>query len=72
MPSSGSSTMPRIHFFAASICVRSDELILITPSSSMSTLAPVVATISRITLPPVPITSRIFDLSIEIVSMRGA
>jgi hypothetical protein len=38
----------------------------------MSTLAPVSATISRITLPPVPITSRIFDLSIWIVSMRGA
>src|SRR3546814_5510885 len=38
----------------------------------MSTLAPVVATISRITLPPVPMTSRIFDLSICIVSMRGA
>ena len=45
---------------------------MITPSSSMSTLAPVSATISRITLPPVPMTSRIFDLSIWIVSMRGA
>jgi hypothetical protein len=42
------------------------------PSSSMSTLAPVSATISRITLPPVPMTSRIFDLSICIVSIRGA
>jgi hypothetical protein len=30
------------------------------------------ATISRITLPPVPMMSRIFDLSICIVSMRGA
>jgi hypothetical protein len=52
--------------------VEVDEAILIRPSSSMSTLAPVVATISRITLPPVPMTSRIFDLSICIVSMRGA
>jgi hypothetical protein len=42
------------------------------PSSSISTLAPVVATISRITLPPVPMMSRIFDLSICIVSIRGA
>ncbi len=38
----------------------------------MSTLAPVSATISRITLPPVPMMSRIFDLSICIVSIRGA
>ena len=45
---------------------------MITPSSSMSTLAPVSATISRITLPPVPMTSRIFALSICIVSIRGA
>ena len=57
---------------AASICDESDDDTLMTPSSSMSTLAPVVATISRITLPPVPITSRIFDLSIVKVSMRGA
>ena len=47
---------------AASIWSTSDELILITPSSSISTLAPVSATISRMTLPPVPITSRIFVL----------
>ena len=42
VPGSGSATMPRIHWRAASICDRSDELILIRPSSSMSTLAPVV------------------------------
>ena len=46
--------------------------ILITPSSSMSTLAPVVATISRMTLPPVPMISRILSLGIDIVSIRGA
>ena len=38
----------------------------------MSTLAPVVATISRMTLPPVPMTSRILSLGIDMVSMRGA
>ena len=38
----------------------------------MSTLAPVVATISRMTLPPVPMTSRILSLGIGMVSMRGA
>ena len=35
---------------------------LMVPSSSMSILAPVVSQISRITLPPVPITSRILSL----------
>ena len=72
LPTSASSTRPLIHLIAASICAGSDDDTLITPSSSMSTLAPVVATISRITLPPVPITSRIFDLSIVKVSIRGA
>src|SRR4028118_2115794 len=38
----------------------------------MSTLAPVCATISRMTLPPVPITSRILSLGICSVSIRGA
>ena len=42
------------------------------PSSSMLILAPVFSTISRITLPPVPITSRILSVGIFIVSMRGA
>ena len=64
--------MPWIHWRAASIWATSDELILITPSSSMSTLAPVVATISRMTLPPVPMISRILSLGTDIVSIRGA
>ena len=42
------------------------------PSSLMSTLAPEVSTISRITLPPEPITSRILSVGMVIVSMRGA
>ena len=42
------------------------------PSSSMLILAPVFSTISRITLPPVPITSRILSVGILMVSMRGA
>ena len=46
--------------------------ILMVPSSSMSILAPVSSTISRITLPPVPITSRIFSLGTLITVMRGA
>ena len=42
------------------------------PSSSMSTLVPVCSVISRITLPPEPITSRIFSLGTLITVMRGA
>ena len=42
------------------------------PSSSILTLAPVFSTISRITLPPVPITSRILSVGIFICSIRGA
>src|SRR6185369_9111622 len=72
VPGSGSATMPLIQLRAASIWLRSLDAILIVPSSSMSTLAPVSATISRITLPPVPMTSRILSLGICIVSMRGA
>ena len=45
---------------------------LIVPSSSMSILAPVTSAISRITLPPEPITSRILSLGMVIVVMRGA
>jgi hypothetical protein len=37
----------------------------------MSTLAPLWATISRITEPPEPITSRILSTGILMVSMRG-
>ena len=47
---------------AALIFALSEAETLTTPSSLMSTLAPVVATISRITLPPVPITSRILSV----------
>ena len=38
----------------------------------MLILAPVFSTISRITLPPVPITSRILSVGILNISMRGA
>ena len=38
----------------------------------MSILVPVLSVISRITLPPVPITSRILSLGIVIMVMRGA
>ena len=38
----------------------------------MSTLAPDTSTISRMTLPPEPITSRILSVGMFIVSMRGA
>ena len=38
----------------------------------MSILAPVSSMMPRITLPPVPITSRILSGSIFIVTMRGA
>ena len=45
---------------------------MIVPSSSMSILQPVCSTISRITLPPVPITSRIFSFGTFMMVMRGA
>ena len=60
----GSSTIALIHLIAASIGLPSEEAILIVPSSSMLILAPVFSTISRITLPPVPITSRILSVGI--------
>src|ERR1700712_3474502 len=71
-PTSASSVMPLIHLMAASICLPSVEEILMVPSSSMLILAPVFSTISRITLPPVPITSRILSVGICMTSMRGA
>ena len=61
-----------IHFFAASISLAFDEAILTVPSSSMLILAPVFSTISRITLPPEPITSRILSVGMCMTSMRGA
>jgi hypothetical protein len=45
---------------------------LIVPSSSMSIFAPVVSQISRMTLPPVPITSRILSVGIFSVTICGA
>src|SRR4028119_2236425 len=50
----------------------SADAILIRPSSLMSILAPVFSTISRMTLPPEPMTSRILSTGICMVSMRGA
>ena len=58
-----------IAFSAASASTAAMEMV---PSSSMSILAPVSSIIPRITLPPVPITSRILSGSIFIVTMRGA
>ena len=49
-----------------------EEAILMMPSSLMSTLAPDSSTISRITLPPEPITSRILSVGICRVSIFGA
>ncbi|MCY1550347.1 hypothetical protein D9M68_865990 [compost metagenome] len=71
-PTSASSVIDLIHLMAASICEPSEDEILMVPSSSMLILAPVFSTISRITLPPVPITSRILSVGIFMVSMRGA
>ena len=45
---------------------------LIVPSSPISILVPVVSVISRITLPPLPITSRILSTGIFMVVIRGA
>src|SRR5258708_2050641 len=71
-PISGSATMPLIMSIALSIAGPEDEAMVTVPSSSMLTLAPLTSTISRITLPPEPITSRILSLGIEMVTMRGA
>ena len=61
-----------IQLIAALIALPSAEATLTVPSSLMSILAPVFSTISRITLPPEPITSRILSVGILITSMRGA
>ena len=50
----------------------SEAAILIVPSSSISTLAPVVSQISLIILPPGPIISRIFSNFTFIVVIFGA
>ena len=54
------------------ILSESFEAILITPSSFISTFAPETSTISRITFPPDPITSRILSVAIFNVSILGA
>ena len=61
-----------IQLIAARIELASEEATFTVPSSSILILAPVFSTISRITLPPVPITSRILSVGIFKVSMRGA
>ena len=61
-----------IQLIAALIDSPSAEATFTVPSSSMLILAPVFSTISRITLPPVPITSRILSVGILNISMRGA
>ena len=72
LPTSGSATIEWIISYAFWIDAPSGEAILIVPSSLMSTLAPDVSTISRITLPPDPITSRILSVATFIVSILGA
>ncbi|MNE00030.1 hypothetical protein D3C80_924250 [compost metagenome] len=72
MPSSGSEAMDWIQALAASIFSWSLAATLMVPSSPMSILAPVFSTISRITLPPEPITSRILSTGILMVSILGA
>ena len=57
---------------AAWAAVASTAATLMVPSSSMSILAPVTSQISRMTLPPVPITSRILSLGMLITVIRGA
>ena len=64
--------MPRIQSIAARDASASTAATLIVPSSSISILAPVTSQISRITLPPEPITSRILSLGMVMVVMRGA
>jgi hypothetical protein len=53
--------MPLIQLIAASAPSDQPAAIFIVPSSSMSILAPVVSQISRMTLPPVPMISRILS-----------
>ena len=64
--------MPLIQSIAACACSVSVAAILMVPSSSMSILHWVCSTISRITLPPVPMISRIFSFGTLMIVMRGA
>ena len=63
-PTSGSEVIDLIQLIAALIDSPLADATLTEPSSSMLILAPVFSTISRITLPPVPITSRILSVGI--------
>ena len=64
--------MPRTQSIAAFAASPSTAAILTVPSSSISIFAPVVSVISRMTLPPDPITSRIFSFGMLKVVIRGA
>ncbi len=72
MPTSGSETIELIKSKAILIASISLEATLIIPSSDISIFAPLVSTISRITFPPAPITSRILSCGIVSVSILGA
>ena len=61
-----------IQLIAAFMASPLAEATFTVPSSAMSILAPVFSTISRMTLPPVPITSRILSTAMLNTSMRGA
>ena len=64
--------MSSMHFLAASQLAASTPAMKMEPSSLMSILAPVSATIFWITLPPEPMTSRILEGSMCMVSILGA
>src|SRR5262244_514246 len=71
-PTSGSDAIDLIQLIAAFIASPLADATFTVPSSAMSILAPVFSTISRITLPPDPITSRILSTGMLNTSMRGA
>src|SRR6516164_5541341 len=70
-PTSGSDAIDLIQLIAAFIASPLADATFTVPSSPMSILAPVFSTISRITLPPEPITSRILSTGMLNTSMRG-
>ena len=71
MPTSGLAVRPRIQSTARWLAMASVEAILTVPSSWMSILVPVRSVISRIVLPPPPITAPILSVGIWIVVTRG-
>src|ERR1700740_2613376 len=70
-PTSGSDAIDLIQLIAALMASPLADATFTVPSSEMSILAPVFSTISRITLPPEPITSRILSTGMLHTSMRG-